>query len=234
MNRRQFRDYSDLMDEADKLVEDDRDDSEDRATISAFYNGMETMGEEEAKRRGVTELTNHLFGYDSISASKEQIASTFTKSPTTWVIECDGPDEARRQKWSMAVTKHLNDAINASRRFKPVHESVSGDGTLYGSAFYCNFDPFDWCPKAMRPLVPRETGILAGDVPYACIPDRVFLSDLYRWKQVAKRQNERGIPTAWNLKGINDAIEFLEGNTGTKASATNSSSTASTDRKSVV
>lgn len=185
------------------------------------------MGEEEAKRRGISEITNHLFGYDSISASKEQIVSAYTKSPTTFVIECTGPDEARRQKWSMLATKHFNEAINRSRRFRPVHESVGGDATLVGSAFYCHLDPYDWCPRSRRPLVPRESGVLPEDVPYACIPDRVSLADLYRYLDIAKRQQGKS-GESWNMKGLKDAIRFLENNTGIQANSTSTTASRET------
>jgi hypothetical protein len=223
MNRKQFRDYDDMLQECVKLLEDDDDDSYDRAAIGAFYNGTETMSEEDAKRRGVTELTNHLFGYDSIQASKEQVYSVCAKSPTTWIIECDGPNETIRQKMSMVATKALNDAINCSGRYLPVHGSAAGEATLYGSAFYVFMDPSDWCPKSKRPLVPRETGILPSDVPYACIPDRLTLADLYRFREISKRQEKRGDKSYWNTKGLNDAIKYLEHNTGFGANASGQS-----------
>lgn len=214
MNKHLFRNYDDMLAEADKLVEEDRDDSHDRSAIGAFYNGMETMSESEAQRRGITELTNHLFGYDSMSSSREQIVSAFTKSPTTFVVEVEGKNEAEKQQRSMRVTQYFNDAINRSRRMRAVYESIGGDATLVGSAFLCNLHPTDWCPSPMRPLVPRDTGVLACDVPYAAIPSRMSLAKLYEFDRIAEKQEKAGMKVRWNRKGIKDAIQWLEGNTG--------------------
>ena len=62
MNKVYFQNAEDALIECDALTEDDILDSEDRATISAFYNGRHTMTECEAKDKGINELTNHLFG----------------------------------------------------------------------------------------------------------------------------------------------------------------------------
>src|SRR5687767_1589010 len=62
-----FKNHEAMLAEADTLVAEDRWDAEDRATIQDFYNGRETMTKAEAEARGAQNVTNHLFGYDSIS-----------------------------------------------------------------------------------------------------------------------------------------------------------------------
>lgn len=223
MNKDLFRNEEDMLAEVAKLVEEDYDDACDRAAITAFYNGRETMTQQEAMREGKTEIKNHLMGYDSIVASKEQIASVTTKSPTVWVTEVQNAPASVKDKWSFLITKHWNDTIRQSRRLKPVQESIAGNATLVGSGFYVFADPFDWCPMSRRPLVPRGTGTLARDVPYAVVRDNITLSDLYRYRKAAISTSDRGYKSSWSIKAIDDCIDYLEGNT--KLDTTQSPST---------
>lgn len=219
MNSKLFKDYDDMLAECKRLIIEDEDDSHDRAAIGAFYNGRETMSENDARREGIKEITNHLLGYDSLAASKEQITSTVVKSPTTFVIDIQNLPVEQKDQWSMQITQYFNDAINGSRRYRPVHESCAGEATLYGSTFYTFMDPYDWCPTTSRPLVPQGTGTLASEVPYAVVPDFLNLSRLYDIQESAERMDKSGYSSKWNMDAISACIEFLESNTGLGATA---------------
>lgn len=227
MNEKTFRNYDEMLQECAKLITDDEGDAEDRATICAFYNGRETMSESEAKSQGIKEITNHLLGYDSLAASKEQITSLVTKSPTTFIVESYNAPMMVRDKWSMQVTEYLNEAINASRRLKVTHESIAGEATLVGSGFYCFMDPYDWCPSSRRPLVPLGTSTLANEIPYAMVPDSLSLAKLYEIRSSSKRLELKGVKSKWNMKAIEDCIKFLEGNVGNASTISGSGVTNS-------
>ena len=207
-----FTDYLDMTAEADQLVFEDALDSGDRSSISSFYNGRQAMSNSEADAQGVNELTNHLFGYDSMAQAKAQVEAIYTRPQQVWTVNLPGVPQQLQQKWSMAVSKNLNAVIKASGRLKPQIKSIAGDAVLYGRACAMFRDPYDWCPRLMRPLVPRGTGTLAGDVPYAVVPSYLSLSELIRVQERHKRAGKRGLKSFWKGESVAAAIDTLQEN----------------------
>lgn len=212
MNKKYFDDTNDALAECDELTREDTYDSEDRATLSAFYNGRQTMSEGEADDRGVSELTNHLFGYDSINTAQEQINGMYSKSPVMWRAGIRNAPDGLNQKWGQAVTKHWNAAIKDSGRFKPEWKAFSGEVTLYGSFHFCLYDLYDWCPRARRPMAPRGTGTVPSDGDYYVIRDELRLKDLYSHLRKQERLSEDGLETGWKVAALRKAIDALESN----------------------
>jgi hypothetical protein len=209
---RYFGTYQAMQDEADQLIYEDEADSSDRAVISSFYNGRQTMSTAEADAQGVNELTNHLFGYDSMAVAKAQIESIYTKPEQVWSVKLPNVPLQIRQKWEMAVSRNFNTVIKKSSRLKPQIKTLAGDAVLFGSAFPMFRDMRDWCPKTMRPLVPRGTGTMSQDVPYAVVPSFLGLEELIRIYERHKRAAKRGLKTYWKGPTVASAIETLNGN----------------------
>lgn len=207
-----FTDWQDMIAEADQLVYEDALDSGDRSQISSFYNGRQSMSNAEADEQGINELTNHLFGYDSMAQAKAQIEAIYTRPQQVWTVNLSGVPQQMQQKWSMAVSKNLNDVIKASGRLKPQIKSIAGDAVLYGRACAMFRDSYDWCPRLMRPLVPRGTGTLAGDVPYAVVPSYLSLTELIRAQERHKRGAKRGLKSFWKGEALAAAIDTLQEN----------------------
>ena len=226
MNSVYFKNANEIVDECELLVNEDKLDAEDRAAIAAFYNGRETMTACEAERRGVTELTNHLFGHDAIATASNQIASITTKSPTIFKVRVTAGPIEKREQWGTEITAALNKAIVRSKRLNAEWKSASGEIALYGRTHLLFPDNEDWCPVMRRPYVPR--GTKAGENPkFLCIRDRMSLARLHRMKAHAERF---GAESPWKLKGINSVISVLEGNfkPGTKNPTVNDMSNAVT------
>ena len=222
MNNTYFQDAEDALTECDQLTDDDRPDSEDRATIAAFYNGRATMNTCEAENRGITELTNHLFGYDSINTASEQVFGIYSKSPTLFVVNTKNAPDGLDQRWGMKTTEFLNKAIKKSQRFKPEFKAFAGEVTLDGSFHFCYYDLYDWCPRARRPLAPRGTSTIPADGDYFAIREDLRLKDLYAYLKRSERLRDQGFDSGWNIKGLKAAIKMIE--------AASKSSTSTTDR----
>lgn len=201
-----------MLNEAWQLVTEDQLDSADRAVISAFYNGRQTMSDGEAEERGVTELVNHLFGYDSMATAKSAIEGIFMKPPAVWQIKLPGVPSQIRQKWEIAVTKNFNSVIKRSGRLKPQIKTLAGDTVLFGSAFPIHRDDRDWCPKVMRPLVPRGTPTLPESVPYAVVPSHLTLGELVQINEGRKKAGKSGGKSYWKADSLTAAIDTLKGN----------------------
>jgi hypothetical protein len=133
MNARYFSNTEEALSECEELTKDDAYDSHDRAVLQGFYNGRQTMTEEEADDAGVSELTNHLFGYDSINTASEQIFGIYSKSPILWHVNVRNAPDGMNQRWSQKATQILNEAVKSSGRLKPQFKAFAGEVTLFGS-----------------------------------------------------------------------------------------------------
>jgi len=212
MNKIYFRTAEEALNECDDLTDDDVFDSDDRATINAFYNGRQTMSECEANKKGLSELTNHLFGYDSIQSAAEQIFSIYSKSPILYHIDVRNAPDGKDQLWSQKATKYLNEAIKRSGRFKPEFKAFSGEVALDGSFHFVFYDNEDWCPRARRPLAPRGTGTVPSDGDYFALREDLRLKDLYAYKAKAERLRDQGLSSGWKISALNKAINAIEKN----------------------
>lgn len=207
-----FRDDEEILNECDQLVKDDELDAEDRTTIESFYNGRNTMSPDEAERNGITQITNHLFGYDSLNLARLQIEAIFTQPKEVWTFKFPEAPMEFRQQWEMYSTACFNKVIRESRRLKPHVKTLAGETTLHGSGFLMFRDTEDWCPVFARPLVPTGTGILASDVPYACIPGHLTLGEMKRYLKASEDLKKNGTEGFWRTGNLEKAIEVLEGN----------------------
>lgn len=198
MNKNLFRDAGEILSECDHLVRIDADDAYDRGVISAFYNGRATMSEKEAEDAGITELKNHLFGYDSMSTAKAQLSSIYTKGRHIWKVELGDAPLQLRQSWEMCITDAWNAAIKRSRKFKAEYDGLCGDVTLYGRGSLYFRDQTEWCPRLTEPLVPRKSGTRPDEIEYVVIRDEILLKDLFRYGRIAERRPESG----WKAKEI--------------------------------
>lgn len=209
-NRRILKTYEEMLSEAELLVTEDSNDSQDRAAIQSFYNGRETMSTMEADSKGVTNIVNHLLGFDSMNQAASQINSIYTKSKVMFTVECPEADPQNEQKWGMCVTEKLNNALKGGRRFKTEWKALSGEIPLFGNATLAFRDNYDWCPRMVRPYVPRGTGTLAKDVPYCVIPDYLTLNDLYAALRKIESCKENNTECYWKETDVRVVLTALE------------------------
>src|SRR5688572_19060499 len=132
MTNKYFKTHHDMLSEADALIEEDRWDAEDRATITDFYNGRETMSQSEAEAKGVKNVTNHLFGYDSIVQAQHQLMGIYTKDEVMFNLKFPNVVQHDKRRQEMCATQKWNGLMKKSRRLKPEWRSLTGDTTLLG------------------------------------------------------------------------------------------------------
>lgn len=203
-----------MLAECDQLVRDDVLEAEDRATIQSFYNGQDTMSDEEAKKRGQRNVVNHLLGYDSLAAAQRQIESIYHRGSHLWNIELRNlpHDKAHlKSKWEACVREALNKAVKESGRLKAEWKGLAGEITLFGNASLVFRDNYDWCPHMVRPLVPQGSGINADDITHFCIPGSLTLRDLLTAMRSAKARKELGVDQHWNTEELAALIDVLSG-----------------------
>ena len=201
-----YQSEDDVLSECSRLLREDLTPSQDRANISAFYNGQETLSQDEAEERNVSSLTNHLLGHDSLKAAHEQIFNIYVRPKELWGLTIEsGPwEEVIRDSWGMRMSQKINQIIKRSRRLKPEWNGVSGEITLHGRAVMLHQDNFDWCPMMRMLYVPRGTGTTPESITYGCIPDRLHVADLERYMKMAKDKGP------WNKPAIEQALKFLK------------------------
>lgn len=225
MNRDFFPTIDDALSEGDELVKRDRDDSHDRAIISAFYNGRSTMGADQATREGISEITNHLFGYDTLNQAKTQLAAVYSQPDHVWAVDLpDAPPEVK-DEWQMLLTKKFNEILRRAGKFKPEYDSLCGDATLYGRGSLYFRDDYSWCPRHCEPLVPRKSGQRPDEIPYIFMRDQISLRDLHRFHRMATRNGHPG----WKAKELKVWIDMLTGNIAPGVGAISTSGTSAFD-----
>lgn len=207
-----FADVEQMVQEADTLLSDVYPDiNRDEALVTSFYNGADTMDAATAEYRGVHNVTNHLFGYDSINGATSQIEALYNREPRFWKVELRNFDDALADHWGNKMTEHLGHVIRESRRFKNVWRSASGDMVLHGRAALAYLDRFDWCPEYVRMFVPSRTGTRPEEVPYAFVPRTLSMLDIERFLKASEHAN-----SPWNRAALLDAKECILENVGDK------------------
>jgi len=217
----QFLDYSEMLTEVETLVREDDNAAADRRTLSAFYNGRETMTKAEAENEGVKNVINHMLGFDSMNMAKIQVESIYTKGSLLWMINIDNlkPDQLHMKSvWETQIQQKLSQIIREARRFKPEWKAVAGELPLFGSATLGFLDQYDWCPRLMRVYVPRGTGILANEIPHCAMLDYMTIAELRTALSCSKRRKEMGYDSCWKDEHLFSAIKMLEGNIGASPS----------------
>ena len=214
---KRFKNQTEMLAEATQLLKEDREDAEDRATLFDFYNGQETMSEEDAERQGLRNVVNHMLGFDSLNLARIQVESIYTKSSSMFELKLSNvPREYMHLKdpWEKQLQEALNRIIKKSRRFKPEWKSISGEITVQGAASLIFTDQYDWCPRMARVFVPRGTGILASEVAHCVVCDFMTSHELNAALNSALKRKELGYDTHWNIKNLKKCIEMLKGNFG--------------------
>ena len=87
-----------IVAEIDAMDTNERDRREDRATVSAFFNGEAPLSDEEAEELGLTINVNNLFGFSDISNAKKQLFSLYTKPTRLFSVEIDACPAPVRQR----------------------------------------------------------------------------------------------------------------------------------------
>lgn len=213
----QFLSYQEMLTEVETLIREDEEAAEDRRTLSAFYNGRETMSPEKAESEGVRNVINHMLGFDSMNMAKIQVESIYTRGSILWQVKVENlkPEELHMKSvWENQIQQKLSEIIRKARRFKPEWKSVAGELPLFGNAVLGFLDQYDWCPRLCRVYVPRGVGILAEEIPHCAMLDFMTVAELRKALSCSKRRKELGYDSCWNDSSLYTVIKMLEGNIG--------------------
>lgn len=201
-----FTDACEAVGVAEALIDDDYLPKMDRQNVANFYNGRETMTEDEAEAENVGSTVNHLFGYSALDRLRSQISSIVTANKEVFKVECTDPnlDVGQRDYVSAIITKELNKRIRKSRRFSPEWRATAGNLILHGRNVLSYRDKTDWCPVSSFLYVPQRTKPSRDDVSYAFSPEEISLGDLTTYEKAARKDGH------WNHRAIKDALEALK------------------------
>ena len=176
-----FKTAKAIVSEISSMTRSETDRREDRATVSAFYNGTAPLTDSEAEELGITVNVNNLFGYTDIAAARDQCFGLYTKPTETFSVQLDAAPTNLRQKWEMALTKELNEVVKGSRRFKPVYQGICGDSSLHGQAVMFHPNQTDWCPSHVslsKMLIPDDAPIDTTQQTHWAIESELTISQL--------------------------------------------------------
>lgn len=186
LNMKLFKTAKAIVSEIASMTSSETDRREDRATVSAFYNGTAPLTDQEAEELGITVNVNNLFGYTDIASARDQCFGLYTKPTEIFAVQLDAAPSNMRQKWEMAISSALNETVKGSRRFKPVYQGICGDASLHGQAVMFHADPTDWCPSHVslsKILVPDDAPLDTAQHTHWAIESELTISQLIQYSK---------------------------------------------------
>ena len=179
-------DISKVIDEKNDLVRGDRDRRDDERVVRAFYNGEETMSEEEAEDSGREEITNHLFGHRHVKKLEAKIYQIYTAPGNLVTVKVDTDTPERDTLDTVTASKCFSKAVKKSGELSSLIRSIAGELAITGRAPINWRKPYGWCPKmAPNLLLPAGTPLHPRGMTYAFSPVEMNLRDLKDLKETA-------------------------------------------------
>lgn len=177
----QFFKTADELDEARADAVSVHNDRRERLSIvRKFSNGLATMSEEEAKRLGRKEITNHLTTYSKLLQQETMFHSMVTGTNALLEIIVDTNDPERDfitgQKMSSIINRG---AIHRRGRFSAFWKKAAGEIVMAGGAPAIHRSSFGWLPEvSLNFFFPKGTDTSAEKIPYCFEPVELSYADL--------------------------------------------------------
>lgn len=204
-----FANVQEMLEEIRAMESDEQKRREDRATVSAFFNGKPPLSQKQADAMGLKIVTNNLFGYTDLAASKEATLALYTKPPRLWMVGLDKAPAADKCAAEMGVTNLLNKMVKKNGRLRLPYEGVAGDATLHGEGEF-------YFPDARCPL-PRHLPLSKRLIPNGSLADPNELTHFAICHDLTLSEicfHIRNESHGWNLAALrkikNRALEKLD------------------------
>jgi hypothetical protein len=198
-----------IIEEIRKMRTAENNRREDRATVSAFFNGQPPLTDEEAADLGFTVNVNHLFGYTDLDRAKEQLYSLYTKPTTLFDVQLHVAPPGKRSDWSMKARTAATRVLKKIDWFDSQYEGAAGDAALHGEAVFYHPNKTFPLPRQAplaRVLVPEEAGTDPNDLTHFAIEADLAPRHLTQYgKSEAKGWKQSAITAC--LRYIYDAPE---------------------------
>lgn len=189
-----FDKLTELLTEKNTLLEDNASRHERRKIVRKFSNGLATMSEEEARERGITEITNHLTTYRHLAARQSLLARTFSINRVFWDIKVHTSPERKEQdeKDSFQITRAFNDGLlYQGQAFSSFIKGIAGEIMIAGGVPVLADESGGWLPSlASNILLPVNCPLDSCKIPYAFVLKEFNLAQLIDLKKTAGTNSE--------------------------------------------
>jgi hypothetical protein len=182
-----FDNVDDLVNEKNNLVRLYRDRFDREVIIRKFYNGQDTMSEEEAEEQGRDQPTNHLMGHKAISKIETRIYQIYAASMdfVDVIIDTNRPEQDYFD--SVNLSRLLSKAVRHSGMLSSLWRSCAGELALTGRAPLIHESADGWCPSlAPRLLLPKGSPLVTSEISYAFNPKEMSMAALKRLKKASE------------------------------------------------
>lgn len=220
-----FDNYSQILTEADHLVERNNVANREKVLIQAFYNGESVTSDEEAAEEGIDQNVNHLFGWNSMSKASGRVEAP-KDQPIIWNLEFPIVPPEHREHWESEATKLLNQIIRDSDKMTQPIRSFAGEVTLQGRACLAHTDISTWYPRFIDPLVPAGTLATREDLPYFIVPMMLSRHELEEGLRNASKEGSN-----WNSDACVQAIKAIRESASSSGTSSTSATNASTPQE---
>lgn len=205
---------SDLFETAQELVQAknnavtaNRDRRDRLKDVRNFSNGLAMMTEEEAKKLGRKEITNHLTTYGKLLNQVTMFSSMVNGVPNLIEVIVDTNDAEKDIVTGQRMSKIINETvINHEGVFASLWDQISGEIVMAGGLPALHSPSYGWLPTAALDMVfPPGTPLHARGATYAFNPIELSLPDLRKLLRVAQEDG-----SSYDRETIKALIDHLE------------------------
>lgn len=178
-----FSNPESILAEVRDMEKDEEKRRQDRAIVSAFFNGQPPLSQAEADKMGLKVNVNNLFGYTDLASAKEQMLALYTKPPRLFNVELDTAPVGKKQEWEQKATAKFNRMVRKSGRLRTPYEGVAGDATLHGEGEFFFADPRSPIPRHLplsQRLVPSKSAADVNELSHFGITTELSIFEIMR------------------------------------------------------
>lgn len=189
-----------------------------RELVRKFTNGLATMTEEDAKRLGRSEITNHLFTYRNIVLRVARLLSTYTLTTRFVEVETNTGNAEDDFIMSEEITTALNEGIfYHGTRFMNLLWTTCGELQISGGVPFVRRSPNAVLPDIEHCMhFPLSTGTEPDEVPYAFSSREVSYADLVALKKKASGE-------VVDMDAVEACIDYIKSKSNGKGVASSTS-----------
>lgn len=202
-----FETAQELVQAKDNVAAANRERRKRLKDVRSFSNGLSMMTEEEAKKLGRKEITNHLTTYGKLLGQETMFSSMVNGANGLVEIIVDTNDPERDTVVGQRMAKVINETvINYLGLLDALWKQVSGEIVMAGGVPVVHSASYGWLPTAAMDMIfPPGTPLHAQGVTYAFNPIELSLADLRKLLSVAK--NEGSSYDEATLEGLIDHLK---------------------------
>lgn len=175
--------------------------------VRNFSNGLAMMTEDEAKKLGRKEITNHLTTYGKLLSQEAMFSSMVNGVPNLVEIIVDTNDPETDTVTGQKLAKIINETVlQRQGLFSALWKKVSGEIIMAGGVPVVHPAAYGWLPSAEIDMIfPAGTSIEPNGITYAFNPIELTLESLRKLHKMSEHEG-----SSYHVETLKLLIDHLE------------------------